>query len=775
MKTPALKKKSPLLERHLVVRDADDVSLPELGMRLLAGRDCESGFVVGPAPVPPKFDTRLLVLRKGRELMICALLPSSKRKKGAKPAYDGSVEILFDLRNDGFGFTQFVFQEGGIPFVNEFAPYPETKSTAAVPLRVRRWGYHRRPSPNTMMFASAATMFFAVFDEPEIFRHSATVGFNVCRTDRSSNEFSSWSFMAGNGAPDANSLGKLHRDASVPRRPRTVAGLPEVDRFRVSITNDSPMVIVNRHYTPASLDAEMQGIKSWGVNRLHWIDYSHYPSFWAMPFWRKQYAETIARCGDLLAAACRAARKHKVELVPDFKIFDLGFTAAAGTGKQKDAYPLGDGADVLCIPEMRGNADAFMQTNPAWRRKAAFPIHTLRLYSTEPLPAFPPAGLKLSQSADNSSYRQVRLNGAKVSVRKVKRPNRRWTPAGIAADAGSHAAWMIEITGLAISQPFVCVEIPTAEGRLFNRHFALVEAVGRDGSEAPFLCSDAPSHLAGAQKFDFLGKWPAWNNYNDHAYGLASLDLKAFGIALFEPPALAGMLEPAHPVSRKIWLDRVDNYLEHDVAGISIRTLCHHRRSPSWLQYAFSPAVIDRFRKVHGRDPRASEEDYRLVRLLRGEALGDFLAEAAARIRRKKKKSIFQVESGGELPAGQESRMAIFYDYEKWISSGLFDELHVRAISAHSPWLRQTILPLARKYGVEVHIMTRNHAEGFGPRDLIETSRIVSDAKSLGYHGLNFYESANLYELTDADTLMSRAMGALCVQGAVQVSQHKPA
>ncbi len=140
-----------------------------------------------------------------------------------------------------------------------------------------------------------------------------------------------------------------------------------------------------------------------------------------------------------------------------------------------------------------------------------------------------------------------------------------------------------------------------------------------------------------------------------------------------------------------------------------------------------------------------------------------------------KKKSIFQVESGGELPAGQESRMAIFYDYEKWISSGLFDELHVRAISAHSPWLRQTILPLARKYGVEVHIMTRNHAEGFGPRDLIETSRIVSDAKSLGYHGLNFYESANLYELTDADTLMSRAMGALCVQGAVQVSQHKPA
>lgn len=73
------------------------------------------------------------------------------------------------------------------------------------------------------------------------------------------------------------------------------------------------------------------------------------------------------------------------------------------------------------------------------------------------------------------------------------------------------------------------------------------------------------------------------------------------------------------------------------------------------------------------------------MRVVRGEAMGDFLSAAAAKIRAKRKKSIFQIEAGGELPPERESRMAMFYDYEKWIGSGLFDELHVRSITGHSP------------------------------------------------------------------------------------------
>jgi aryl-alcohol dehydrogenase-like predicted oxidoreductase len=68
--------------------------------------------------------------------------------------------------------------------------------------------------------------------------------------------------------------------------------------------------------------------------------------------------------------------------------------------------------------------------------------------------------------------------------------------------------------------------------------------------------------------------------------------------------------------------------------------------------------------------------------------------------------------------------------------------------------------------------MTRNHSHGFGVRDLVEISRIVSDAKSLGYSGVNFYESANLYELTDADTFMARAMAEHCLREAVRLATN---
>ena len=765
-------KRTPLIERHVVVEETSDLRLHSLRNRLLLGENCQSAFLTLNAPLPPKFDTRMLILRKGRDLMVGTLLNTIQKQAAGTPLrYNGSVEILFDLRLDGFGFTQLVFAEGQEPVINEFSPYPEAKSTRSTPLKPRRWGFDLPTSLRPLGFTSFHAVFFAVFDAEEIFRYGPTVGFNFCRTDRNAGEFSSWSFMAGNGAPDANSLGRLHRKTPS-ARPRTAPVPPPTKNFRVSITNDSPMMVLKRHYTPASLDAEMRALKDWGVNRLHWIDYSNYPAFWAMPIWKKQYAATVKACGDLLAAACRAARKHKVELVPDFKLFDLSFTARGGTANQKDSLPGLDAPDLLCIPEMMGHEDAFLQTNPAWRRKPAFPIHTLRFFSREPLPAIKPGDLLISESPDNITYRKVRVNPAGVTVRKIGRPNRRWTPAGPEPEAGRHAAWMIEIRGLSIRHPFLAIEMSTVEGRLFNRHFALVEAIGKDQSEAPFLCSDALPHRGAAHKFDYFGNWPGWNNYNDHTVGITSLNLRSFGVALTEPPALTGLLEPTHPSTQKIWLDRIDYYLDHDVTGISIRTLCHHRRCPSWLQYAFAPSVLERFEKRHGRLPATTEADYAAIRRLRGEALGDFLAAAAARIRARKKKSIFQVETGGELPPDRESRMAMYFDYEKWISSGLFDELHVRSITGHSPWLRQTILPLARKHGVEVHLLTRNIATGFGPGDFLEIQKITRDAKALGYSGINFYEAANLYELTDADTFLPRAMGEHCVREAVRLSRE---
>lgn len=723
-------------------------------------------------PVPPKFDTRLVVRRKGGELIVAALLSTyPKNLQDESVRSNGSVEILFDLRNDGYGYLQLIFQKDHVVFTHDFSPYPEAKSTRYKLPAVRRWGFEAIPSTDPSHFVKFHTVFYAVFSEKEIFAYSPTVGFNLCRQDANTGEFSSWNFMAGCGSPDATSLGKLHRDKKSQAPPRRVPPFPAAKNFRISITNDTPMMICNQAYTPEALDSEMGALRKWGIHRLHWIDYSNYPAFWAARLWDKNYAATEKACGILLDAACRAAKKHKVELVPDFKLFDLGFTARENGPREKKALPFVEGLKIKGIPEMSGNEDAFMQTNPAWRREVVYPIKTLRLYSMEPLPKLKAPDIRLFRSADNADYQPLRCKSLKAEVHEIARPNRRWTPAGVVREKGAHRAWVLELSGLHITGPYLEISIQGVDGSFQNRHFALLEAIGADGREAPFVCTDAASHKNKSIKYDFFGKWPGWNNYNEHVVERTKISFGGFCIAFIEPPALTGMLEPTHPVSQKIWLDRVDWYLERDIAGISIRTLCHHRRCQSWLQYAFAPCVIAEFTKRHGRPPENREEDFISIRKIRGDAMGEFLSESAGRIRRRRKKCIFQVEVGGELPATHESRMAMYYDYEKWIASGWFDELHVRSITGHSPWLRQVILPLARKHGVEVHLITRNQNKGLDLRDYVEIQKSVSDAKAMGYHGLNFYESANLYEMGPFNNFLPKAMADECVREAVRLAK----
>lgn len=756
-----------LIGKQTAVVPAGSLSPRSLGKDLLADRNCQQDFLRLAAPVPAKFDTRFLVRRHAGKVAVAVLLG---RKKGSAaeeiPGYRGSVELLFDFRNDGLGYTQYVFRQGSEVFTREFAPYPETKSTAALPPKPLSYKFLPLGAQNNPYFSLPKIMFVAVFREEDLFAFGGTIGFNVCRHDLESSEFSSWSFAAGNGAPDASSLGKLHRVAPKNPQPQLVPHVSPAKSFRVSVTNDTPMVICNHAYTPQSLDAEMAGLSNLGVARLHWIDFLNFPGFWSMPGWRRNYEKSVKNCGDLLAAACKAARRNGVELIPDFKIFDLSFPARDGTTWKKHRIKREGAVDLLCIPEMMEAQDAFLQMRPDWHRTTKLPIQTLRIFSVASIDSG--ASVQLSQSSDNRLFDLVRLRKNTVSIKKILRSNLRWSPDGIHPEPGTHACWMIEIRDLRLSNKFLKLEISGCVSALQNRQFAMVEAIGPDGLPNSFVCSDCKPQKGGDQEFDFLGAWPGWNNSNDHAFEFTTLNPASFGIALLDDAVLPGVLEPTHPKTRKIWLGRIEEYLEHDVAGISFRTLCHHRRCHSWLQYAFSPTAIRAFETEHGRPPEATEKDFALMRRVRGAALGDFLAEASARIRAKKKKVVFQVETGGELPADRDSRMALYYDYEKWISSGLFDELHARSIPGHSPWLRGTILPLARKHGVEVHLMTRNHVGGFGHADLLDIQKAAIDAREMGYSGLNFYEAANLYELTEENTFLHRAMAAHCIRQAVQ-------
>ena len=90
------------------------------------------------------------------------------------------------------------------------------------------------------------------------------------------------------------------------------------------MTYDFPDCLMAQPYTPQSLCAEMKVIKDWGIERLHWIDYSDAPSFMAMDYWDRNYLTTKKACGDLLTCAAAQAHANNLEIIADFKVFDLG-------------------------------------------------------------------------------------------------------------------------------------------------------------------------------------------------------------------------------------------------------------------------------------------------------------------------------------------------------------------------------------------------------------------------------------------------------------------
>lgn len=768
---------SPLIGRKLYVTDQADISIASLRKILHGDSGYETDFVMSTAPVAPKNQTRFLVRRKGKKLIICALLHLCNRDSKSAPAgtpYRGGVTLSFNLKGDGPGFVNIGFSEGGQLGYSSFLPCPEMKSTAWPLIRPNSWGFQHFINNPGSIFETEEVLFHAIFEEEEIFALVDVVGFNVSRSDSDAHESSSWSFTTG-----MNCDGTLIRSSRV-TVPSTHAPLiSPAKHLAVALTNDPLMVMAQHPYTPAGLNSEMKTLKRWGLNRYHWIDNTGYetmiPGYPSMN--DSHYISSLKKCGELLPAACKAAHHNQLDFIAEIKLNDLSWLGEPNE-KHRNRNTAFDGAVVVPMPDLMDREDAFMKANPAWIRRAKFPITTLRLYSLDPISEVKASDISISESSDNINYSPIHEGNIKVEIKKVKRPNRRWTPDGIHPDKGSSLSWMLELSGLKITKPFLAFEAAKTDASILNRHFAAVEAVSADGTEAPFLIGNPVHATTGAPKkqdtgrrrhFSFSSAMGGWLTLDEPIVYIRRWSLRNLGLAFVEPESMPGLLEPTHPAAAQVWLNRIEFFLKHGVDGVSIRTLRHHNGCPSWTKYSYGPTVRAQFEKRYGRPVEPTDEDIEQVREIRGEAFGKFLAEASRRVKAKGRRFIFQMEVvGGPLNAVN-SRMGMNFNLEKWISGGLFDEIHLKIISGHSPWVRTVLLPFAKKHGVPIHLITPNVSAGYGHSDYRINERIVSDAVALGYDGVNFYESANLYELTESDTIQPRGMAKECIQRAAEI------
>ncbi|MCE9590024.1 MAG: hypothetical protein K8S99_05825 [Planctomycetes bacterium] len=527
--------------------------------------------------------------------------------------------------------------------------------------------------------------------------------------------------------------------------------VPEARRARdfvLSLTYDPPDNLHATHYTPQRLDRDFAAWREQGIQRVQWIDYSNWPSFyWAGEFgafWGKQYTRTFKECGNFLRAAVVSAHRQGLEFHTNLKTFDIGmnFATVSKPFRNSSAWDKLDNAYSSVVPEIAAARGATFHANPAWQSKPNMPVTRIVVYSDVEVPAIKPGAVKVFVSSNNRRYTPLR---ATVRTGAVQRRHQRWTPVGNVDDTGTAKNWYIEITGIKTNKPYLAIKIDGKKFEFWQRGFMFAEAFDADGRP----CVTTPATSGGLERgFSFWKGWQGWNNQTEAVIQRRSWASDGIGLIFDEADSMPTLLEPAHAQARAIWLGRVRGHLAAGVDGVSIRTYCHHNGPMHYLKYAFAQPVLEAFRGLYGRDPRLDDADYEKIRNIRGDFYTQFIADASRLVRTKGKKFSVEVESGVEVPSSLNVRMQLPLQWRRWITDGLLDEIRVKWFSPWSVFVHEEILPLARRHGVPVHVVSRCMHQGLGHRFNEIAAQLTADTVRSGFTGYEWYEQNNFMELT---------------------------
>jgi len=514
--------------------------------------------------------------------------------------------------------------------------------------------------------------------------------------------------------------------------------------FRTAVLFDSPMCIIPSAYTPARLDREMRLWSDLGVHRIHWIEYWNWPSFWAIPVynWQRNYLATQKACGDWTRAAIRAAHRNNMEFVGDLKTFDLGGNSWASPPDGISTVQTLENWHVPVIPEIAAHQEWTQQANPDWQVTAKGPAARLCFYSEKPIPRIRPGDVRLFVSNDNRRYSPYR-RPFQFRQYTCARPHERWTPAGTVPDTGTRRSWVIELSGLRIDCSYAALVVGTSEVVLHERGYRVARAWNANGEILPLTTATNGSPSRG---FFFWKGWQGWNNVTENLLNMRPWDGRALGLAFREDDRMQTLLEPAFKGAHGIWLNRLKQLLARGADGVSIRTYCQHNGPMHYLKFAYAQPVIDTFRSMYGRAPRPEPVDYERIRRIRGECYTEFMRSGKRLASAMGRRFMAEIESGVEVPPHMNVRMQLPLEWEKWIREGIVDEIRLKYWTAENPFIHERVLPLARRHGVPVQLISRCLHTGLGIRTREIAHALSTNACSAGFDSYCFYEQQNLLD-----------------------------
>lgn len=712
--------------RSCTARRIDRFDREDVIRRLFAGDGVEGDFRLADRVARPSAESCFDVATDGESLYVSVLYWEAGEYFGTgvqNPNDVGAgnhcVEVIFCPCGDPVGHLQFGAGPGDDTWFNHYWPYLDDRPDLGA-----------RPQWETDflfedLHADLAWMVFFRFPLAAIRLpgYDGPVGFNVMRTQLRHNESATWNSAQGSGFPDGTSCGRLYLEpAPVPAPP---AIHRSANRAELCVTYDWPDEMVGGPYSPDTIRRELRFLKEHGVTRVYFLDYpgrehafisSHRKR---LPQVAEHYRITMeAFGGDIMTGICRIARQEGLPFITICKPYDLGTPD----------------------PFAAAHPNLAFRRNPAWtRERGAEPVTLLQLFADNdaPLP-FAAAAIEVWASDDNVAY--TRLEGIRATDDVVERPRYRLTPAGKVPAGGTERVRRIVLSDLNLTARYLAVAFPKADapGCFGNQEFLLAETslpveLARFPRTGDFrehgFAYDTDTHAS------------AWSNQAEFIVKRRALPAGgAVGLRLGHDPHMPGMLDPGHPDVRRFWIETwIDRAIAAGCDGVDIR-VAHHHFCLDWPAYAYAEPALAAFRERFGRDPEATAEDTAAIQAIRGDFHTDFLREASSRLHAAGKVLEAHIEARMATPPNCASYTGIRWDWPTWIEEGLIDGVNLKYLGPFNPFVRNEVLPAARRQGIPVRCIAAIGDPRSQPRTPEWTAEHLRMCDVAGIAGLNLYE-----------------------------------
>jgi len=471
------------------------------------------------------------------------------------------------------------------------------------------------------------------------------------------------------------------------------------NQFYLSALVDFPDDALAGPYNPQLVDKMMQNLKQMGVKRVYWIHYGDrsYEMLWkdAGLSYAPNLVATMKTIDDPITLAVKTARKYGLEIYAYIKPYETGLSYILPEGSPLAAKYGGLphlGGPVPCVMK-------FTREHPEMRIKRrmtdipenidSIPVCRIRLAKNDDAETHikkenieiwtSPCNYKYTKKDVNFTFRDV--------IEKAPYDVIDWD--GKVMTAKGAPVRVLYLEGLNLTDKYILITTDCNDGRVDfgNTGLEMLKVYGPDGKEIPIT-------IAGWECVWFGGQNYRWDGLNfDTGVGRMTRYLDDVGgkpgFAAFcrgKNEYLFGALCESYPEVRKFWLGMVKECLDAGVDGVDFRLGVHSTHTDDPFLYGFNPPVIREYQRRYGVDILTQNYDPNLLAELRGEYYTEFLRCASLMIRSAGKKVQLHLDADRFRPNPPPSRYLAFtwnikFDWEKWISEGLADEVTLRCFS----------------------------------------------------------------------------------------------